>query len=314
MNKRITNTLVAALAALALGGCASSDVMRGNALSQVKTLPAEQAAVPAAIEHTRVLPLEGGRNFRDLGGYKTADGKTVKWGKLYRSGVLTNLTEGDYEFLSNRDIATVVDFRSSEERSSEPTHWQAGEIDHMTWDYQMMADWEAEFGKVLRKPDFTRQDLVALMDKGYVGLVRQQTPHYKAMFQKLIESDDALLFHCSAGKDRTGIGAALILTALGVDRATIEQDYLLTNEVIKNSKHDIMQLPEDASEKQRQMYAFFAQLPPEVRNVLAGVEVSWLESAFAEMERQHGSVEGYIQHALDVDAQELALLKARYLQ
>lgn len=314
MNKVVTHTLAAAIAALTLAGCVSTDTMQGNALAEAKEQPAKAQAVDQAIEHTRVLPLEGGRNFRDLGGYTTTDGKTVKWGKLYRSGVLSNLTESDYDYLEDREIATVVDFRSNEERSSEPTDWQAGDIDHLTWDYEMMADWEAEFAKVLRKPDFTREDLVALMDKGYVGLVQQQTPHYKAMFQKLIDSDEALLFHCSAGKDRTGIGAALILTALGVDRATIQQDYLLTNEVIRNSQHDMMQLPEDASEKQQRMYAFFAQLPPEVREVLAGVEASWLETAFAEMERQHGSVEGYIQHALDVDARELALLKARYLQ
>ena len=306
MQNKFMNGILAAAVAVALGACSATAPVADKAQS---------AAVQSEVEQVRLLPLEGGRNFRDLGGYETTDGKTVKWGKLYRSGVLTNLTEGDYDYLENRDIATVVDFRSSEERSNEPTDWQAGEIDHLTWDYEMMGDWEAEFGKVMRKPGFTKQDLVALMDKGYVGLVQQQTPHYKAMFQKLIDSDDALLFHCSAGKDRTGIGAALILTALGVDRETIEQDYLLTNEVIKNSdQHSSMALPEDASEKQKQMYAFFAQLPPEIRGVLGGVEASWLESAFAEMERQHGSVEGYIEHALDVDSQELALLKARYLQ
>ena len=314
MNKFVSNTLVVAIAALVLGGCANTDSMSGNSLIANTVQTAVQSSEQAEVAHTRVLPLEGGRNFRDLGGYKTSDGKTVKWGKLYRSGVLTNLTEADYHYLENRDIATVVDFRSTEERASEPTNWRAGEVDHLTWNYEMMADWEAEFGKVLRTPGFTRQDLVGLMDRGYVGLVQQQTPHYKAMFERLIESDDALLFHCSAGKDRTGIGAALILTALGVDRDTIEQDYLLTNEVIKNTKHDLMELPEDATDKQKQMYAFFAQLPPEVRDVLAGVEASWLESAFAEMEREYGSVDGYIQQALDVDAQELALLKARYLQ
>ncbi|MFD1215698.1 tyrosine-protein phosphatase [Microbulbifer celer] len=302
MQNKFIHGILAAAISLVLGACSATAPVADSA---------QTAAVKSNVEQTRVLPLEGGRNFRDLGGYETTDGKTVKWGKLYRSGVLTNLTGDDYDYLRDRAIATIVDFRSTRERTEEPTNWQAGSVMQLKWDYDM-GNWEQEFAKVMSKPDFGKEDLVEMMDKGYVGLVKQQTPAYRAMFQKLIESDDPLLFHCSAGKDRTGIGAALILTALGVDRETIKQDYMLSNKALQGS--NMMELPEDATEKQKQMFAFFSQLPPEVRQVLAGVEVSWLETAFAEMEREHGSVEGYIEHALDVDAQELALLKSRYLQ
>lgn len=311
MNRFVSNTLIAAMAALALGGCASSDSMSGQALSASSAPVAVKAAVEAEVSHSRLLPLQGGRNFRDLGGYKTADGKEVKWGKLYRSGVLANLTSGDYDYLREREIATIVDFRSSNERETEPTRWAAGNVIAMNWDYEM-GNWEQEFAKVLSKPDFGKEDLVKMMDQGYVGLVQQQTPHYRAMFQQMITHDEPLLFHCTAGKDRTGIGAALILTALGVDRETVKKDYLLSNEYLKNS--DMLKLPADANEKEKRMFAFFSKLPEDVRGVLAGVEASWLESAFAEMEREHGSVEGYIEHALDVDAKELALLRTRYLQ
>lgn len=311
MYKFVSNTLMAAIAALALGGCTSSDSTGGNALSaNMAPVPAKVAA-ETEVSHTRLLPLQGGRNFRDLGGYKTTDGREVKWGKLYRSGVLTNLTSGDYDYLREREIATIVDFRSSNERETEPTRWAAGNVIAMNWDYEM-GNWEQEFAKVLSKPGFGKEDLVKLMDQGYVGLVQQQTPHYRAMFQQMINQDEPLLFHCTAGKDRTGIGAALILTALGVDRETVKKDYLLSNDYLKNS--DMFKLPADASEKEKRMFAFFSQLPEDVRGVLAGVEASWLDSAFAEMEREHGSVDGYIQHALDVDARELALLRSRYLQ
>lgn len=311
MNRFVSNTLIAAMAALTLGGCASSDSMSGQALSASSAPVAVKAAVEAEVSHSRLLPLQGGRNFRDLGGYKTEDGKEVKWGKLYRSGVLANLTSGDYDYLREREIATIVDFRSSNERETEPTRWAAGNVIAMNWDYEM-GNWEQEFAKVLSKPDFGKEDLVKMMDQGYVGLVQQQTPHYRAMFQQMITHDEPLLFHCTAGKDRTGIGAALILTALGVDRETVKKDYLLSNEYLKNS--DMLKLPADANEKEKRMFAFFSKLPEDVRGVLAGVEASWLESAFAEMEREHGSVEGYIEHALDVDAKELALLRTRYLQ
>ncbi|WP_226663560.1 tyrosine-protein phosphatase [Microbulbifer aggregans] len=301
MQNKFMNSILAAAVAVALGACSVTAPVADKAQS---------AAVQTEVEQLRVLPLEGGRNFRDLGGYQTADGKTVKWGKIYRSGILTNLTANDYDYLKDREIATIVDFRSTQERTQEPDNWRGGNAITLEWDYEM--NWEKDFARLFTKPDFAKQDLVELMDKGYTDLVKQQTPAYRAMFQKLIESDDALLFHCTAGKDRTGIGAALILTALGVDRETVKQDYMLSNKTLAGVK--MMELPEDASEKEKRMFAFFAQLPEDVRGAMSGVELSWLESAFAEMERQHGSVEGYIEHALDVDAQELAHLRAQLLE
>ncbi|WP_160152513.1 tyrosine-protein phosphatase [Microbulbifer sp. ALW1] len=308
-NKFVTSLLAAAMA-MTLGGCAANDSLNSNALNASAEQASVQSGVQSSVEQTRVLPLEGGRNFRDLGGYETTDGKTVKWGKMYRSGILTNLTAKDYEYLSDRNISTIVDFRSTKERTNEPDNWRGTSAITLEWDYEM--NWEQDFAKLFAQPDFDKQDLVELMDRGYADLVVQQTPAYRAMFQKLIENDDALLFHCTAGKDRTGIGAALILTALGVDRETVKQDYMLSNKTLAGVK--MMELPEDASEKEKRMYAFFAELPEEIRGAMSGVELSWLESAFAEMERQYGSVEDYIETALDVDSQELALLKARYLQ
>ncbi|WP_078084895.1 tyrosine-protein phosphatase [Microbulbifer mangrovi] len=301
MHNKWMNGILAIAVATTLGACSATAPIA----DKVQT-----AAVQSDVQQVRVLPLEGGRNFRDLGGYETTDGKTVKWGKLYRSGILTNLTADDYAYLRDREIATIVDFRSTSERSNEPDNWRGSSAITLEWDYEM--NWEQDFAKLFSRPDFSKQDLVELMDKGYTDLVKQQTPAYRAMFQKLIESEDPLLFHCTAGKDRTGIGAALILTALGVDRETVKQDYMLSNKTLAGVK--MMALPEDASEKEKRMYAFFAQLPEDIRGAMSGVELSWLESAFDEMARQHGSVEGYIEHALDVDPQELALLRTRLLQ
>ncbi|WP_250459094.1 tyrosine-protein phosphatase [Microbulbifer litoralis] len=301
MQKKFVNGILAATAAVTLGAC--------SATAPVVEKP--QSGIAAQIEHVRVLPLEGGRNFRDLGGYETANGKHVKWGKLYRSGVLTNLTDSDYDYLENRGIKTIVDFRTTEERRKEPTEWQAGEVEELAWDYTM-GDWETEFGRVMAKPDFEAADMIELMADMYPGLVRQQTPAYRAMFESLLESDDPLLFHCTAGKDRTGVGAALLLTALGVDRETVMRDYLLSSEVLKDT--DLMKLPEDASEQEKRMYAFFSRLPQPVKDALGGVQASYLEAAFAEMKRESGSVEGFIEQKLGVDRQELAQLRAVYLQ
>lgn len=91
-----------------------------------------QAGEPV-ITAVRLLPLEGGRNFRDLGGYETADGQTVKWGVAFRSGVMNGLTDADYDYLSDLGIKTVCDFREGDERASEPTEWKAGEIEYLTF-------------------------------------------------------------------------------------------------------------------------------------------------------------------------------------
>ncbi|WOX04591.1 tyrosine-protein phosphatase [Microbulbifer pacificus] len=302
MKKVFTNGILAAAVVLTLGACSATAPIAGKTQS---------AAVQSDVEHVRLLPLEGGRNFRDIGGYKTVDGKEVKWGKIYRSGVLIHLTENDYEYLKDREIATIVDFRSTEERSEEPDNWRSGEVTTLAWDYEL-GNFEEEFTKVIATPGVVKNDLVQVGNRAYIDLVRQQTPAFRAMFQKLIESDEPLLIHCTAGKDRTGIGAALILTALGVDRETVKQDYMLSTEVLKKS--NLFQQSDGANEKEDRRQAFFSQLPQEVRDFLMTPDASYVDTAFGEMERQHGSVQGYIEHALDVDHQELALLKARYLQ
>jgi len=302
MKKVFVNGMLAAAVAMALGAC--------SATAPVADKP-QSAAVQSEVEHERLLPLEGGRNFRDIGGYRTVDGKEVKWGKIYRSGALLNLTENDFEYLRDRKIATIVDLRSAQERADEPTNWQAGNTVNLAWDYDM-GDWQSEFAKVFAKPDFSKADIVRLMDEGYKGTVRQQTPHYRAMFAKLIESDEPLLFHCTGGKDRTGIGAALVLTALGVDRETVMQDYLMSTEILKNS--DLKALPQTSNGKESRMYAFIASLPEDIRDALIGVEASYLESAFAEMELKSGSVDAFIRQELGVNEQALAMLREKYLQ
>ena len=90
-------------------------------------IPENGEPVKAAV---RLLPLEGGRNFRDIGGYQTADGQHVKWGHVFRSGVMHELTDDDYDYLEQLGIRTVCDYRSEEERTNEPTDWRAGAIDY----------------------------------------------------------------------------------------------------------------------------------------------------------------------------------------
>lgn len=279
------------------------------ALPALSDETASQSALPETAPSGRVLALEGGRNFRDLGGYATADGRRVKWGKLYRSGALHKLTDADYGIIQELGIATVVDFRSTEERAGEPTRWRAGEINHLTWDYAM--DY-GDFAQRLRQPQLDVQDMENLMTRMYTGMVHQHKAHYRAMFEHLVHSGEPLLFHCTAGKDRTGVGAALVLAALGVERELILQDYVLTDSVL--DAHELMQLPESASDREKAMFEFFAGLPQPVVEALMAARPGYLESAFAEMARHSGSVDAYIREELGVSELQLASLRRQFLE
>ena len=277
--------------------------------STQESAPVQQVEKSNPSQLTRVLALKGGRNFRDLGGYQTQDGHSVKWGKLYRSGALHKLTDADYEKLKDLHIATIVDFRATKERNTDVTDWKAGPINHLTWDYNMDFDTSA-FAELFKKGKVTEQDMENLMAHMYPGIVDSQKAHYQAMFAQLVKSDDALLFHCSAGKDRTGIAAALILTALGVDRETIEQDYILSEDVLKMS--DLMSSNQD--HQADPMYAALARLPKPALQALMGTRTSYIRAAFAKMEQESGSVENYIREQLKVSDVQVAQLRANFLE
>ncbi len=259
---------------------------------------------------SRLVPLHGGRNFRDLGGYKTTDGHTVKWGKLYRSGMLANLTDADYQLIEGLNIDTIVDFRTTSERASEVTDWKASPIEMINKDYEM-ADMGA-IAKILRDPELSRDKLEGFMAQVYPRILEDQKDNYTAMFDRLVHNDGGLLFHCAAGKDRTGISAALILTVLGVDKETIIEDYLKTNQYLDP---DALK-PKDSGNldpKYAAMMKFFASLPKDMVQPLMGVTRPLIESAIASMEAKHGTVLEYVKQELKVSDEDIQVMRSKYL-
>lgn len=257
----------------------------------------------------RVLPLEGGRNFRDLGGYPTEDGKTVRWGKVYRSGVMHDLTDADYEYLSGLGIGVVCDFRAIEERLEEPTNWAAGDIDYLSWDYTS-ADSSGQLAQVFQDPSVTPEMVSGMMIRLYSSIMDQHEDKFRVMFDRLVAGDVPLAFNCSAGKDRTGIAAALLLSALGVEREAVVADYAMSEKVV-----DYMQIFADASTiDEDSPYAFLAQMPPDLVKPLLRSDPRYIESALASLEEEHGSVLAYIQTELGVDDDELMSLREMLLE
>lgn len=265
----------------------------------------------------RLLALEGGRNFRDLGGYETADGKSVKWGRVYRSGAMDDLTDADYAYLSDLGITTVCDFRDAAERASEPTDWRAGKIDYLTF-----ADpREIENGgsnplfAVFENPDATPEDVRAAMASGYPAIAEGEDEGFTAMFDRLAAGDVPLAFNCTAGKDRTGTAAALILAALGVPRETVVADFALSDDYVDYMAEFLgEEARAKAVEQEDSPYAFLMKLPPEMVAPLLESDPIYIETTLDTMAKKHGSVLAYIQNELDVTDEELAAIRANLLE
>ncbi len=273
-------------------------------LLAIAALPAPAIArdVPVAVaaSHDRVLPLQGGQNFRDLGGYRTADGRVVKWGLLFRSGSMHGLTPADYAMLQARGIRTVCDFRSAEERKAEPAAWPAARRPNVLADDYAMA----ALG-VGPAPGQTPEQAQAMMTASYPKMLTMFNGQYRRMFAELLAGRAPLAFNCSAGKDRTGVAAALLLTALGVPRATVIEDYLLTNRYFD---------PRKVVRSSGQATAGWQSLPPETLKAYMRADPAYIEAALRVMDAHEGGVDGYLRDEMGLTAADLATLRRLYTE
>jgi protein-tyrosine phosphatase len=266
------------------------------ALAPAGPLVGMLSAKVAAPAHLRVLPLEGGNNFRDMGGYRTADGKHVRWNMLYRSGAMWKLTAADYAYLDKLGIAVVCDLRSGSERKAQPTMW-GGTNKPIYWtrDYDLSVGQLSKLFAPGSKP--TAADGRAAMIALYADLPFAQADGYREMFRNLVAGKVPLAFNCSAGKDRTGVGAALILSALGVPRKTIDEDYLLSNATFDPTKLGPL-----------------GSFPPDVVAAILRVDPAYLDAAFGAIVKRYGSVPAYLKAELGVGPAEIAQMRRTLLE
>lgn len=242
----------------------------------------------------RVLSLEGGRNFRDLGGYPTVDGRTVKWGVIFRSGSLARLTQSDWDQLCARGIRSLCDFRTTHEREIEPFAWADTEgLSYWARDYETSF---AELRKTMHSGFATGDAAREGMMAGYRRLPYDQAEGYKQVFAHLKTGEVPVIFNCSAGKDRAGTAAALVLSALGVPRDVVMQDFALTNEVAQ--LHRMLKSGSDRA-------GSLSTQPPEVSAAILHADPAYIATALEAIEGQHGSIEAYLHDVLNVNAAEL---------
>jgi protein-tyrosine phosphatase len=260
---------------------------------------------------TRVLPLEGGRNFRDLGGYETEDGRHVRWGRLFRSGAMAQLTPSDYGYLSELRIRVICDFRSKAERADEPTRWLADPTPRfLAWDGAIQED-ESPLIEALTADDASQKTVREAMAELYRHIPYVFADRYRELFRVLALGEAPLAFHCSAGKDRAGVAAALLLTALGVPRETVIEDYAMSDKVV-----DYMALI-DAADPQRvseSSIAYLLQLPRELLAPILWSDPIYIGTMFDELERNHGSAMAFIHDQLGFGNAAIGSLRDQNLE
>ena len=254
-------------------------------------------------EDTRKLPFTGAHNFRDLGGYKTSDGKTVKWGKVYRSDNLHSLTDEDLKYMERLNIKSVVDFRSDEERNEEP--------DRLTPDMTPILlpikfEPEGVTENLTRDLTFGNLDSSNLLRDFNIILVKEFTEEYREFFRHIVDNGgEPFLLHCTAGKDRAGFGSAMILTVLGVPREKIIEDYLLTNTYV--SDHVDRKLLET------ELKTFFRADSDNLRKINF-VEERYIQAAFDTIDSHWGGMDQYISEGLNLTEEDINKIKDYYLE
>lgn len=228
-------------------------------------------------DEERFVALAKAYNVRDIGGYKTTDGKYVRSGLIYRADELSALSKDDLNKLSTLNIKTYIDFRSKEEEQERPDIKAVSVV------------------KQIRIPvspgninDLTelRTDSAKYMMDINKSFVLDFKDEFRQFFEIITDKKNApVLFHCTAGKDRTGFAAAMILSALGVSRDDIYKDYMLSAEYIKPKFKD-MENAEDYGD-------------------LLTVKKEYLQAAFDTIESNYGSVEDYLKNELNVDIDKM---------
>ncbi|WP_162527137.1 tyrosine-protein phosphatase [Sphingomonas solaris] len=238
-------------------------------------------------------------NLRDLGGYRTADGATVRHGLVFRSAALSALEGEALAAVRALGIRMIIDLRHNAERAAYPTPWEAmGCADYWCRDH---SDSGADLAPLLRDPAMTADDCRGLMTGLYRTLPYALSEAYRRLFRGLVEGGTPLLFHCAAGKDRTGVAAALILGALGVPRDVITEEYGLT------AAYDLFASP-SIRDRPPLSPARLATVTP-----LLMAETGYLDAMFETLIERDGSVRGYLLNTLGLAPDDITTLRDNLL-
>jgi protein-tyrosine phosphatase len=253
----------------------------------------------------RRLALEGAFNFRDLGGIKTADGRWIRWGQIFRSDGLSKLTPADYSRLNAIGISLVCDLRSRDERKTYPTEWHDGSPVFMLAPVSenSKGSTDDDYDGTSPRPDQSIEDRKAAFERSYVQIAFDSASKFGAVLRAIATSDGPSVFHCAAGRDRTGITAAMLLHILGVPDETIVSDYLLSTKYLEEGERPTPPPATEADAREARALAEVIRLQPR-----------YIESVFKAIDAKYGSFDNYRRDALHFTDADVAELKARLLE
>jgi protein-tyrosine phosphatase len=257
---------------------------------------------PDRRDGAQALSLEGAVNFRDLGGYRTADGRHVQYGRVFRSGALAGLTDTDLNMLRDMGLRQVFDLRTAEEMAAAADRVPEG-AEYVPMTVQTATNAAQRIFALVR---YYNQLDKMLLDSYIRVMLEGNAGLFGELFRRLAADEGTpAVFHCTAGKDRTGVTAALLLAALGVPEATIIADYSLTNrcyadihELVKAQAAPLLRLGLTIDD----MHPLMLANPEAMRTVLAYLR------------QRYGSVDAYLRERAGVDEATLARLRDLLLE
>lgn len=245
------------------------------------------------------MQFEKSPNFRTYNGLKNKEGKSFRENILFRSGSISRLPEGDKQRLKGLNLHTIIDFRSDFEIQREPDDTAGLNVRTLRFPMgNFNQQTSMSMFQTLKQPGTTESTVDSLM-LGFYRDFAATVGAYKPFFETISKGGERILFHCSAGKDRTGIASALLLHALDFDHQVIMDDFLRSNEAV--GKADMEKLA---------MYG----IPEAFGKVLMGVKKSYIETAWKGLEQKYGSIDKVLEQEFGINNAEKARLKALYLQ
>lgn len=244
-------------------------------------------------------------NFRELGGIETENGRIVKYGCFYRSGAPGMMNREELDEIAEKGIRHIIDFRSAYEAKRDPDPEIPGAAYHHINAMARPDGTEVDLSpKGLSSEAFTKENGNRFMRHFYGTL--PFSPAYREMFDLIKKDEVPVLFHCSAGKDRTGIGAVLILLALGCSEETALEDYMLTNEYRAASIESFLARFSEVIKGDPEM--------AESLKAVSGVTRDSAEYSLQRIKEAYGSYENYFQEVLGLNEADIAEMREKYTE
>lgn len=246
-------------------------------------------------------------NLRYLGGIKNSEGKILKDSLIYRSGNLHNLRKSSLDELNRLKINRVIDLRTKQEIAKEPDQLPKNIIYKVYSAFEDKNDEMRNAKQLALKGKISENDADKRMIKFYTDYVSENPEIIKKIITEILNSDQPILYHCTAGKDRTGIITALILKVLKFDDAVIFEEYLQSN----NLRSKIIQKRLNLADN---FHFIFPKLDMGIIEKTSWVEQNYLQSAFDEIDKQYGSIDNYIHQVLGISDEQREIYIQKFLQ